>query len=242
MSRKKIVVVFVLVTCAIILAIVTYGHYSEKTHRNVLEQIKKGNFASLGELSEKQLEELDWVYNRCQMMNNAQWIYADINNDGLSELIWQEKGTVGNSQVHRILAIFIVSSEGCKRIVWDVGDMGEFYFYHNNKIIYFTSYLGIYDYHYYGICEYGSDGEIRVKKSFEVYHTYDLTENESMDFLSKFDWAQDKSKIDNVEGNVFYVIGTRLTDEENVRGLIEKDEWVEQFRNDIGIINLGEDW
>ncbi len=213
----------------------------KETHKNALEQIREGNFTSLEELNEKQLEELDWVYNRCQTINNAQWIYADINADGVPELIWQEKDAVGDSQVHRILAVFTVSSEGCKRMVWDVGDTGEFYFYQNNNIIYFTAYLGIYDYYYYGVCECGSDGEIRVKKSFEVYYAYDLADNDSMDFLSQFDWAQEISGFDEEEGNVFYVIGTRLTDEENVRVLTEKDEWIEQFRNEIGMIHLEED-
>ena len=241
MNRKKIVVAFVIVVFMTIPIIIQYKHYSENIRSDVLKQIIAGNFTSIRELNVEQMEELERVYNRCQEMNNTQWKYADINDDGILELIWQEKNVAGNSQIHRILAIFVASHEGTKRIVWDTGDMGEFYFINNNKIIYYYSYSGTFDYDYYGVCECEPEGELKVNKSFEVYNTNELTEMELMDFLSQFDWAQEVSKFDYGEEDVYYVIGTRLTDEENSKVLIRKDEWIEQFRNDIGIICLGED-
>ncbi|MCI9071249.1 MAG: hypothetical protein HFH80_00295 [Lachnospiraceae bacterium] len=238
MNRKKIVAAFATVALMAILIIILCKHYIDGIHSNVLEQIIAGNFTSIGELNEEQIKELVWVYNRCQEMNNTQWIYADINNDGILELIWQEKNVAGNSQMHRILAIFTASNEGTKRIIWDTADTGEFYFMNNNKIIYYYSYSGTYDYDYYGVCECEPEGELKVYKFFEVYNTNGLTEMELMDFLSQFDRSQEVSKFDYGEEDVYYVIGTCLTDEKNSKILIKKDKWIEQFRNDIGFISL----
>ncbi len=234
MNRKKTVAAFAIIAFMITLVIIQCKHYTERIHRNVLEQISEGNFTSIGELGEELIEELNWKYIRCQQRNDTQWIYADINKDGLPELIWQEKDVVGNSQIHRILAIFVVSHEGAKRIVWDPHDTGEFYFLYNNKIIYYYSYSGTFDYDYYGVCECEPEGELKVNKFFEVYDTNGLTEMELIDFLSKYDWAQEVSKSDYGEEDVYYVIGTRLTDEENTRVLIKEDEWIEQFSKCMG--------
>ncbi|MDE5589724.1 MAG: hypothetical protein K2J60_11400 [Acetatifactor sp.] len=61
-----------------------------------------------------------------------------------------------------------------------------------------------------------------------------MTDYEPTDILSQFDWAQEVNQSDFAEGKVYYVIGTRVTDEEIVRVLTKSDEWPEQFRNDIG--------
>lgn len=167
-------------------------------------------------------------------------IYADINGDGTLELIWQEKDDVGIGSVHRILAVFTVASEGIRRIVWDVSDMGEFNFWYNDKIIYTAQYLGPYDHYYYGICECGTDGELRVIKSFEVYDLRELTEEESKDFLCQFDWAKDILTSNHGEENVYYVAGTRLNNDENIKALMKKDEWMEQVIYEVGIVDLEE--
>lgn len=206
----------------------------EWTDCSAWEQIKRGDFTSLEGLDETELAEFNRIYQRCQDIDEIQWVYADINNDGIEELIWQEKRNAGDSQMHRITAVFAATSQGFRRIIWDVNDMGEFYFLCNNKIIYFTAYYGVYDYCYYGVCEYGADGKLKVNKSFEVYDLEDLTDYEPTDILSQFDWAQEVNQSDFAEGKVYYVIGTRVTDEEMMRVLTKSDEWLEQFRNDIG--------
>lgn len=121
-----------------------------------------------------------------------------------------------------------------------MNDMGEFYSYVNNKIVYFYSYLGVYDYCFYGVCEYDADWEHTVKKSYEVYNIDDPTEFDSKDFLSQFDWAKDVDRINCEEREVYYVIGTPTPDESYTKVLLEKDEWLKQFGNDIGMANMME--
>lgn len=223
---------------------VTWTVYCEaiwgKESDDVLEQIRRGDFTSLRGLTETELEELERIYGNYRDSQGAEMIYADINGDGASELIWQEKDGAGIESVHRILAVFTVASEGVRRIVWDVGDMGEFYFWYHDKIIYTTQYLGPYDYYYYGICECGTDGELRVIKSFEVYDLRELTEEESRDFLCQFDWAKDILASDHGEEKVYYVAGTRSSNGENVKSLMKKDEWMEQVMCEVGFVDLEE--
>ena len=224
-----------------LLAVTVYcRNKNVKRNNDLLYQVSQGNFTSLVGLSENQLLELERIYSYYQNVNEAQWIYVDINMDGISELIWQEKNVVGNSQVHRILAVFISTSEGIKCIVWDTNDMGEFYFCLNDNIIYYTSYLGAYDYFYYGLCKCDMDGKLSVIKSFEVYNLNELDEEDLKIFLPQFDWAQDVNKTDCGDGKVYYVIGTQLENEEGVWILLKKDKWVEQFRSEIGVVDLDE--
>lgn len=240
MSKKKKFMIFIAFGCIAMTAIVYCCRKGVNRDNDFLECVSQGDFSSLVGLTENQLIEFGRIYNYYQNVNGAQWIYVDINNDGISELIWQEKDTVRNSQVHRILAVFIAASEGTKCIVWDANDMGEFYFYLNNKIIYYTSYLGAYDYFYYGLCKCDMDGKLSVVKSFEVYNLNELDEEDLKIFLSQFSWAQDVNKTDCEDGKVYYVIGTQLENEEGVWILLKKDKWVEQFRSEIGIVDLAD--
>lgn len=136
MGKKKIFILFIAFGCIAMTTAVCCYQETQRVNNDFLEYVSQGDFSSLVGLTENQLIEFERIYNYYQNVNGAQWIYVDINNDGISELIWQEKDVVGNSQVHRILAVFIVTSEGTKCIIWDTNDMGEFYFYLNDKIIY----------------------------------------------------------------------------------------------------------
>lgn len=139
---------------------------------------------------------------------------------------------MADSQTHRILAAFAVTPEGGRRILWDPGDMGEFYFCHRDKIIYTCSDQGVYDYCYYGVCEFDADWEHTVKKFYEVYNIYDVTEYASTVFWSQFDWAEEM----DYEVGVYYVTGTQTEDQGCVRVLLEKEEWLERFGEDIGAV------
>lgn len=237
MNKKKIFILLIVLGCMILTAI-AYSHKSTEKNDDLLEHVRRGDFTSLVGLTEKELTELERIYGYYQNVNGAQWIYADINADGVSELIWQEKDVVGNSQVHRILAVFTVTSEGAKCIVWDTNDMGEFYFCLNDKIIYYTSYFGAYDYFYYGLCRCDGDGELSVIKSFAVYDLRELAKEDFLIFLSQSDWAQDVNKTDCGDGKIYYVMGTQSEAEEVTWILLKKDEWVEQFRSEIGIVDF----
>lgn len=232
MNRKKIFMVCVIVifVCAILPTI--YHKYLKNQNIDVLSQITQGDFTSLKGLGEDQLKDLSWLYERDRDMDRMQWIYADINDDEMQELIWQEKDCVADSQVHRITAIFAVTQDGCRRVLWDVNDMSEFYFCDNDKIIYTNEYQGVYDYEYYGVCEYDRDWEHMVEKFYEIYNIYDLTEYETMDLQSRFDWMEDAGGTDCVEG-VYYIVGTQAEDGSCTRVLLEREEWLEQFENDI---------
>lgn len=240
MSKRRIFILFIALGCMLLAATVYRRNNNAKRSNDFLNQVSQGDFTSLVGLSENQLIELERIYSYYQNVNEAQWIYVDINKDGISELIWQEKDAVGNSQVHRILAVFIATLEGAKCVVWDINDMGEFYFCLNENIFYFTSYLGVYDYFYYGICKCDMDGKLSVIKSFEVYDLKGLDKEDLMIFLSQFDWTQEINKTDCGDGRVYYVIGTQLDTGEGVWRLSEEDKWIEQFRSEIGIVDLGE--
>lgn len=233
MSRKNILTIctVAILVCMTLLAFAYYGCHKDKDI-DVLEQICQGDFASLKELDERELQELTRLYERYQDTDRMQWVYADINHDGIRELIWQEKDYVADSRIHRILAVFALAPEGSRRVLWDPNDMGEFYFCQEDKIIYTYSYQGVYDYSYYGACEFDADWEHTIKKFYEIYNIDDVTEYDSTVFWSHFDWAKE---MDYEEG-VYYVTGTQTADQSYERVLLEKEEWLEQFDEDIGVV------
>lgn len=238
MYKKRIAIIFVIVlSVCTFLSLILYHSCYRSRNKDVLEKISQGDFTSIRGLDERQWEELNWVYERSQ--NTAQWIYADINKDGDLELIWQEKECISSDKVHRILAVFAVTPDGCRRVLWDVNDVSEFYFYHNNKIVYFTSYLGVYDYYLYGACEYNANWELEMRKTFEIYELYDMKEVEAADFLSRFDWAKDVDRS-GCDEKAYYVMGTWITDKDFAKVLLQKEEWLELFRENIGTVNLEE--
>ena len=146
-----------------------------KESADVLEQISQGNFTSLKELDERQIGELQELYGRYRNTDTMQWVYADIDRDGAPELIWQEKDGVADSQMHRVLAVFASTPEGSRRVLWDANDMTEFYFCQGDKIIYNSSFQGVYDYNYYGVCEFDADGGHTTDTFYEIYDIYDVT-------------------------------------------------------------------
>lgn len=201
-----------------------------KDSAHVLGQIRQGNFTSLKELDERQIGELQELYEHYRDTDTMQWVYADIDQDGDPELIWQEKVGAADSQMHRILAVFALTPEGSRRILWDANDMTEFYFCQGDKIIYNSSFRGAYDYDYYGVCEFDADGEHTIGTFYEIYDIYDVTEYDSATFWSGFDWAEEM----DYETGVYYVMGTLTADGSAARVLLEKGEWLERFRDDIG--------
>lgn len=84
------------------------------------------------------------------------------------------------------------------------------------------------------VCSLGRDGQLCVKKSFEAYDLRSFSGEEAAGFLAGFDWARGEGRFDCEEGNVYYVMGTRLSNQEETRILMKKDEWTEPFRNDVG--------
>lgn len=192
MNRKNILTIcaVAILVSMTLLAFIYYSCHKDKDI-DVLEQICQGDFTSLKELDEGELQELTRIYERHQDTDRMQWVYADVNHDGNRELIWQEKDYAADSQIHRILAVFAVAPEGSMRVLWDPNDMGEFYFCHEDKMIYTSSYQGVYDYCFYGACEFDADWEHTIKKFYEVYNIYDVTEYDSAVFWLQLDWAKE---------------------------------------------------
>lgn len=190
-----------------------------------LEMIRRGDFAPLTELETDQLAELKRIYERCQSMGGMEWIYADINDDGDSELIWQEKDPAMDGGIHRILAAFAATPDGCKRIVWDAEDMGEFYFLGNQGLIYFSSYEGTNACYFWYMCEYGDSWEERVNTIYEVYDIDDPSD-------AHFEGAEGMEGL-NWEQGIYYVRGSLEERERYVRVFLDSEEWMEQFRDDI---------
>ena len=232
MNRKRILIVFAIVIFVCTILPTIYHKFLNNQNIDLLSQITQGDFASLEGLEEEQLKYLNWLYERHRDMDRMQWIYVDVNDDGMQELIWQEKDCVADSQAHRITAIFAVTQEGCRRVLWDVNDMSEFYFCDNDKIIYTNAYQGVYDYEYYGVCEYDRDWEHTVERFYEIYNIYDLTEYDAMNLQSQFDWMKDAGGTGCVEGE-YYIVGTQEEDGSCTRVLLGKEEWLEQFESDI---------
>lgn len=118
----------------------------ESSDSALLNQIENGDFSCVKNCEGVSVSEIERIYIKMQEKNNVQWIETDINKDGKSDLILQEKA--GNSEgVNKIVGIFDIDKRNIKCVLWDVNDATEFSFLgKTNNVIYYTQYSGVFDY------------------------------------------------------------------------------------------------
>lgn len=202
--------------------LVIWIHSRSQTNETVvLDAIERGDYSSIG--SDRVAEDLENIMNDREFQD-VEWLYYDLNDDGQDELILQEKTSVADTRIKRIIGIFAEQQGQAFVILWDVNDMTEFCFLSNNQLIYFDQYYGTYGYESYKIYEYDLQWDKKLVKGYE-YYDIDSMENLPPDWL---DMHPDLSQ----EGTYFLKYIVEDIDGETVR--VYQELTMEQLLDELG--------
>ena len=95
------------------------------TETGSFEEIINGDMSSLYQIEE---EDRNFIKQLAQNGYN-EWNLRDINGDGKQELILQERQGELEGNIRHIIAIFAETEEGVKRVLWDIFETGEYYYF-----------------------------------------------------------------------------------------------------------------
>lgn len=187
----------------------------------MLEELKNGNYEHLNDDNVKRT--LQQIID--QQAPEIEWIYYDLNSDGQMELILQEKEYVADKFMKRIIGVFAIQNSYVSTVIWDVGDVGAFYFLYNNKLFYYYQYYGIYDYESYQVFQFDMQWNEKLLEGYEYYYIYNVKE------LSPA-WLEDHPTITK-EGVYYKKYSVEDVDGTSIRMYedITERQWKEFFNN-----------
>lgn len=175
-------------------------------------QIKSGDFSGIEHSEIVSEEELHNTYKN--IAQDTEWLYIDINGDGVKDLIWQVKNeqTIGK----QVIGIFDIGENG-KCVLWDVMDNGEFYFLTDKgDLVYYSQYLGLYGYKSYR--KYECD-TLWNKKMVKELCAYNITDIDNILY-----WMDEHDHSGMTEDGIYFVLI-----DNGVERMISRDEFIEAF-------------
>lgn len=166
---------------------------SESNISNLMDQIKSGDFSSLTGADETDLSNLQFAFDDSQFYNNLhnnleddmEWVEYDINKDGASELIYQQKySQYENGLMKRIVAVFAFQDQETKLVIMDIVDMPRFHFLsQNGNIIYYYMAHGTTTYDAYTYYTFDDEWNKEFVYQLDIHNIYDMAELPS-------DWSE----------------------------------------------------
>lgn len=103
---------------------------SNNIERTIQGAIMDGDFSGMEdtvEFKEYVIESYQcWEENGT--LETMEWRQLDLNKDGIDDLILQECQSVGQTQMHRIIAVFACKEDNARCMLWDVNDSTEYSF------------------------------------------------------------------------------------------------------------------
>ena len=203
----------------------------KENNNGLIEQIKNGDFSSLTWVSDIELENLRIALEN---RDGMEWLEHDINNDGMNELIYQEKD-IRYEKTKRIVAIFGFMNSDTRLVLLDVFDIPRHYFLsENGNIIYHNFSYGAWQHDTYS--HYIFDDELNRENDYglELYNIYDLAELPD-------DWA--KINLDMTEVGVYY---NKYVPKDDVwiREALDERQFLEAFEEMTGtsFYDVKPDW
>lgn len=174
----------------------------------LMKQIMSGDFSET-EVSELiSIEELENLY--ANIAQDTEWICSDINNDGVEDLLWREKG---KSDIEKqIIGIFDIKNNG-KCVFLDVIEKTEYYFLaDNSELIYYSQYFGFYSYISYEKWVYEESWNKELTQGLYAYYIEDI---DNIPY-----WLDAHDHSDMIENGVYFKIY-----EDGLTRTVNKDEF-----------------
>lgn len=219
--KKGVIVAAACLVIAGVGGLAVWIHSGPQTNNTAaLDAIERGDYSSVGD--DGIAENLENIMNRREF-REVEWVYYDLNDDGQDELILQEKESVADTRIKRIIGIFAEQRGQVLVILWDVNDMTAFSFLSNNQLIFFDQYYGTYGYESYKIYEYDLQWDKTLVKGYEYYNI------DSMESLPP-DWLDTHPGISQ-EGTYFLKYIVEDIDGEPVRAYQEltMQQWLDEL-------------
>ncbi len=92
-------------------------------------EIMSGDFSGMTDVEFRETVEQQYQWwEESRAIEEMEWRQVDLNGDRIDDLILQEVQTVGESQQHRIVAIFACEGDNASCILWDLNDSTEYTF------------------------------------------------------------------------------------------------------------------
>jgi len=167
-------------------------YQESEIEEDYISKIKNGDFSYITEASVVSKEVLECAYEN--MSQDTEWIMTDLNQDGEEDLIWQEKASISTQK--KILAVFDAAQNG-QCVFYDGMDAGEYFFITKEEVlIYYSQYLGIYDYVSYERFCYDKEWNIERKDGLYAWYVYDSEE--------VLGWFDDHDHSGMEENGIYY--------------------------------------
>lgn len=185
----------------------------KNTYEELANQMMEGDFSGMLETDRISAEDVQNVYKN--MGDGTEWLWADINNDGINDLVWFEKEE-GTGIGKPILGIFDINNQG-KCVLWDTMDGGEYYFVtEKENLIYYSQYFGIYCYASYEKVDCDEEWNQVLEKGLYSYDIYDVDE--------VLFWFDEHDHTDMTQNGVYFKMYA-----DGVEKTITKDEYKIEF-------------
>ncbi len=216
-DKKRLVIYISIISTLLMIAVICLLHYQK---RDGFHEIRKGNFSVINGIEESERSALETVWQEQKEDDDMEWVLFDLNEDGVEELIWREKG-LSERTLRRIVAVFSKNGEGA-RLVWlDTTDDTEYYVLENGNYIYYQQYSEPYRYLSFKSCYMNENFELIGYSLYEAFliPAYDLGQGKAEE-----KWAADLEEqypFISGEGNYFREIDTQSQTET----LLSKGDW-----------------
>ncbi len=211
-KMAKWIFVFIAITVLIGILILNYKE------KKLVSQIKNGNFSVIDESDVVSIEEVANTYK--YMEQDIEWLYLDMNADGVRDLVLQEKNEY--VMCRQVIGIFDIRQNG-KCVFWDTMDRAEFYFITDNgNLVYYSQYFGVYCYISYKLCKCDREWNQKIEREICAYYIYDI---ENTLYWVGVDEHDHKDMTEN--GVYFKLI------RDDIEATVSKDEFIEQFEEMI---------
>ncbi len=181
-----------------------------------LQEIENGNYSGLEERIQQQLQ------NRFSSPgSDLKWIYEDINQDGMDDLILYEI----RGERQPIVGIFTIRDQDVIAVLWDVIDVTTYYERCENGLLFYDQYYGEYAGEWYELYQYDNEWNIQLIKGLEIYDVEDIT-------------AVQQSDVPDREGMHYRKFDVRDGQKEYEE--LSEEEWLKEFSVLFGTKYKGE--
>lgn len=195
--------------------------YMLKSGTPSLEQLVEGEYSLVYDTGVR--EALEDVF--AQRPDELEWVWWDANFDGEDDLILQEN-TPSAEGMKRIQGLFCVSDNEIICVMWDDTDGTEFYSLCNNKLVYYSQYLGTYTQKVYEVCEYDCDWNKEAVSGLEIFYIENMTEMPA-------DWTTEHPDM-QAEGAYYQKFNVEENGEKVYTSLTVQ-EWCGEFEKLLGL-------
>ena len=222
MKRKTIYIVLSVVFIAMIL--ILSKSFMDLEDVDKLKEIEKGNYSYIDD--EYLRKHLEIISSKMAYVRDGdfEWVYRDVNGDGVEDLILLEKYTnmepPGNAL---ILDIITIKDGEVVHVFADHMDIAYYCQLCDDGLLYYEQYYGRYDYEQYILFRYDKDWNGIFVDGLTLYYLLELGEGEEEFYKGRI------SEDLDMEKEQLYFWEFQMQGEEKEYTELTREEWINKF-------------